>query len=168
MKRIVKKKLALIAGLSCAALSLASTTQAAGTPVVGHFQTSGQFVADDLSAACGATVTLGYADTGTYQVFLDQQDNSTRVQVEDRSHSTLSANGITLDGYGSYNMFFDPTDGSSTETGLDVRFSLPRGGVVVIEEGRSISDANGNVVFLAGKWPLLEGDLGALCAALTP
>src|SRR5262249_36318024 len=62
------KKLALAAGLAGAALSLAGATQAAATPAVGHFQTSGQFVADDLSAACGATVTIAYADTGTYQV----------------------------------------------------------------------------------------------------
>lgn len=162
------KKLALVAGLVGAALSLAGATQAAATPTVGHFQTSGQFVADDLSAACGATVTIAYADTGTYQVFFDQQGNQTRVQVEDRSHSTLSANGITLDGYGSYNTVYDLTNGTSTETGLDVRFSLPHGGVVVIEVGRSISDANGNIVFLAGKNPLLEGDFNALCAALTP
>lgn len=90
------------------------------------------------------------------------------MQVEDRSHSTLSANGLTLVGFGSYNTFYDLVNGSSTETGLDVRFSVPGGGVVEIEVGRGVSDVNGNFVFLAGQEPLIEGNVGALCAALTP
>jgi hypothetical protein len=155
-----------------AALAIAGVTQAvAATPAVGHFQTSGQFVPDEWSAACGFTITLTYADEGNYQVFFDDQGNPTRIQVEDRSRSTLSADGITLVGYGSYNTFYDLVNSASTETGLDVRFSLPEGGVVVIEVGRGTVETSGNgfnIVFLAGPHPLLEGDLGSLCAALTP
>jgi hypothetical protein len=58
MKRLVLPVIA-----ACAALAVAGSAQAAASPAVGQFQTSWQFVVDDLSAACGFTITLAGCDS---------------------------------------------------------------------------------------------------------
>ena len=43
---------------------------------------------------------------------------------------------------------------------------LPNGGTIVIEAGRVLTDAQGNLQFVAGRHQFLEGDLSAYCSAL--
>jgi hypothetical protein len=68
---------------------------------------------------------------------------------------------------GSDNQFFD-LDGTVTEVGLVFRYALPGLGVVLMDRGRLIFDSDGQVLFEAGPHPELHGDLGDLCAVLTP
>jgi len=53
----------------------------------------------------------------------------------------------------------------TTNTGLVVRFVLPRVGLLALDAGRVIFNNNGDVT-VAGPHMLLEGDVGALCATL--
>lgn len=156
--------LAAAAGLALA--SLAQPAQA--TPTTGQFQQEFTYIDDGASAACGFPVTFHQLDRGTYQLFFDQQENLTRVQVQTLTNGTATANGITLLEHGRENNFYDVLTGTSMEASLEFRVWLPGLGVVIMDRGRLLFDAGGNVVFEAGPHPALQGDFSALCAALTP
>jgi hypothetical protein len=55
-----------------------------------------------------------------------------------------------------------------TDAGINIRVSLPGGGILYIDRGRLVFDDNGNLVSEAGPHPSLHGDFDGLCAALTP
>lgn len=151
-----------------AGLALAGAAHAATTPVVGHFEHEFQYIDDGASAACGFPVSFDQIDRGTFQVFFDQQDNPIRVQVHVSTNGTASANDITLLEHGQENTFYDLAQGTQTDASLEFRVSLPGLGVVIMDRGRLVFDADGNVVFEAGPHPALAGNFAPLCLALTP
>jgi hypothetical protein len=53
----------------------------------------------------------------------------------------------------------------TTNAGLEVRFVLPGAGLLMLDAGRVVFGNDGDVT-VAGPHVLLEGDVGALCAAL--
>ena len=138
-----------------------------GTPTTGSFEQEITYVDDGASAACGFTVTFHQLDRGTYQLFFDQQGDLMRVQVQTLVNGTATANGITLLVHGRENNFYDLVTGTQMDASLEFRVWLPGLGVVIMDTGRLLFDAQGNVVFEAGPHPALEGDFAALCAALT-
>jgi hypothetical protein len=56
----------------------------------------------------------------------------------------------------------DPDD-----VGLVFRGFLPHGGTVIADVGRLVLDAEGNLLFEAGRHRALRGDFAALCAELS-
>jgi hypothetical protein len=83
---------------------------------------------------------------------------------------TETANGITLT---MQNQSFQVVitynpDGSPKTTTFDgpvFKFTVPGGGVVLLDVGRLTFDSEGNVVFEAGPHQQLQGDVDAFCAA---
>jgi hypothetical protein len=63
------------------------------------------------------------------------------------------------------NVFAEDLEGSWTNTGLLYHLNIPGVGAVLIDAGRIIRDADGNVLFVAGNHQLILGD-DVLCAAL--
>lgn len=51
-------------------------------------------------------------------------------------------------------------------SGVTASFVVPGGGKVLIDAGRFVVNANGNLIFEAGIHEYLAGDFQALCAAL--
>jgi hypothetical protein len=49
---------------------------------------------------------------------------------------------------------------------VTANFVVPGGGKVLIDAGRFVVDANGNLIFEVGIHEYLDGDFQALCAAL--
>jgi hypothetical protein len=106
-------------------------------------------------------------------VLFDPQGNPIRIQVITSSTGTATANGITLLAHGQDNLFFDITDQTVTEVGLPGMTYLPGLGVVIQDAGRLVwsFDAffnGGSPLVEDGPHPQLAGNIGALCAALTP
>jgi hypothetical protein len=159
---------AALAAMAAIALALGLAQSASATPTTGQFQFEYTYVDDGASAACGFPVTFHQLDRGTYELFYDQQGNLTRVQVQTLTDGTVTANGITLLEHGRENNFYDVLTGTQMSASLEFRVWLPGFGVVIMDRGRLVFDADGNVVFDAGPHPALEGDFSALCAALTP
>jgi hypothetical protein len=161
-------KVATLVGLS-ASLVLATAGQAvAVVPDTGSFQYDIHYIDDGASAACGFTVTFDQLNRGTFQVFFDRQGNPVRVQVQTSVNGTASANGITLLVHGQENVFYDLIQGTQMDASLEFRVWLPGLGVVIMDQGRLLFDADGNVTFEAGPHPALASDFTQLCAALTP
>lgn len=138
------------------------------TPTTGRFEQEITYLDDGASAACGFPITFHQLDRGTYQLLFDKQGNLIRVQVQTLTRGTATANGITLLEQGRENNFNDIVTGTQMDASLEFRVWLPGLGVVIMDTGRLLFDAEGNVVFEAGPHPALEGDFAALCAALTP
>jgi hypothetical protein len=131
-------------------------------------------VLEPESTVCGFPISLDFTGQGTFQAFFDAQGNPSRLNVLEHSTGTLSANGIELRFASSDNQFFDVQNQTLAEVGLVFRYSRPGVGVVLMDRGRLIwnIDDTGEMVgpptFEAGPHPGLQGDLGSLCAVLTP
>jgi hypothetical protein len=159
---------AAFAAMVAIALALGLAQSASATPTTGTFEYQITYIDDGASAACGFPVTFHQLNRGTYELFYDQQGNLTRVQVQTLVDGTATANGVTLLVHGRENNFYDVLTGTQMDASLEFRVWLPGLGVLIMDRGRLLFDADGNVVFEAGPHPALEGDFSALCAALTP
>jgi hypothetical protein len=169
------RKLAAL-GLLSALAALATITglstgpafaQSAKQPVIGTFPITETNVDPGVSATCGFTVTETDTGRGRYEVLFDSTGTPIRAQVEENYTGVFTANGLAVDVAGAGLGIFD-LNGGETNTGIDIRVSLPGGGILYIDRGRLVFDANGNLVSEAGPHPSLSGDIGGLCAALTP
>jgi hypothetical protein len=95
--------------------------------------------------------------------FLSKTFADGRFQAHIYEHDVLTANGKTIVGDETFNVF--EREIGDVIVGLFTRSYLPSGGVVVIEAGRLVR-RDGEIVFEAGPHPLVHGDTTALCAAL--
>src|SRR5262245_18896534 len=155
--------------LAVVAATFAFVSQAdAARPFVGTFTFTDSFIDDGASAACGFPVTSTATGSGSFQVFFDQSGNPIRVLVEEHSSGTFSANGLSVNQTSHQVSIFDLVAGTEAQIGIVIRVSLPGGGMLYLDRGRLVLDANGNLVFEAGPHPSLHGDFPGLCAALTP
>ncbi len=59
----------------------------------------------------------------------------------------------------------DGSPATFTNNGLVTKFTLPGGGVVLLDTGRVTFDREGNILFEAGPHQQLHGDVDAFCAA---
>lgn len=155
--------LATITGLSAGPAFAGSAKQ----PVIGTFHSTDTNVDPGVSAACGFTVTETDMTTGHFEVFFDSTGTPVRVQVEENFTGVFTANGLAVDTAGATLSIFD-LNGGETDAGINIRVSLPGGGILYIDRGRLVFDDNGNLVSEAGPHPSLHGDFDGLCAALTP
>lgn len=75
--------------------------------------------------------------------------------------------GTTLTGQEAALFRRDLVEGTLERIGLFVVVTLPGSGFVLLEAGRVVFDASGNVTFEAGVHQLVTGDVGEYCAALS-
>jgi hypothetical protein len=157
----------MVAVLVLAGLAVAGSASAT-VPFTGRFTFTDSYIDDGVSATCGFAVLASGTDTGSFQVFFDRNGTPIRVQVETTSTGAFSANGITIPMAGDTILTFNLINGTMTDTGLDIRVTIPGVGNLYLDRGRLIFDSNGNLISEAGSHPSLHGDIDGLCAALTP
>jgi hypothetical protein len=153
--------------LVLAGLAFPGSASADGRTATGGFEYTDVNVDDGVSGACGFTVTETDTTVGRYEVFFDSTGTPVQVQVEAHYTGFFSANGLTVNTAGATRSLFD-LNGGETDSGINIRVSLPKGGILYIDRGRLVFDDNGNLVSEAGPHPSLHGDFPGLCAALTP
>jgi|SRR5215469_6362704 len=174
MRSLISRATVVAAAAGALLISLGPTTMTgpafAGSvkqPVIGSFPINDTNVDPGVSAACGFTVTETDTGHGRFEVFFDSTGTPVRAQVEENFTGVFAANGLTVDVAGATRMLFD-LNGGETDAGINIRVSLPGGGILYIDRGRLVFDDNGNLVSEAGSHPSLHGDIDGLCAALTP
>jgi hypothetical protein len=80
---------------------------------------------------------------------------------------TNSITGKSLSDDGSRIITFDLLNNTVTNTGLNLKVVVPGQGIIVIDAGRIVRDAAGNITFEAGPHDFVNNALqGPLCAAL--
>lgn len=160
------KLLSLLMRFVSISLVLTSVTPVfAAPPDVQTFHDEGSFATVD----CGDFLALqDFVVDGTVTTFFDQAGNPVRVQVHVHYDGTLtnSETGLTLRDPSRLTITVDLQDGSVTETGLFYGITVPGEGIAVLDAGRIVFDADGNVLFVGGPHQFLEGGEALICAAL--
>jgi len=77
----------------------------------------------------------------------------------------LTANGNVAFENPRFTVVIDPAAGTVTLTGTLVNINAPGAGLLLQEEGRIVQDlATGDPLFSAGRFMIMEGELGAVCS----
>ena len=158
-------RLATIAFAVVAVTVIPASALAAARAVTGSFPIEDHFVDPGASDFCGFPVSVDLTGTGRFEVRLDAAGNATSVALHINRNGTLSGNGVSLSEIDRINLFFDLSSGGQRDAGIEFRVSAG-GAPLVFDRGRLIIDANGNVTFVAGPHPALDGDFQAVCDAL--
>jgi hypothetical protein len=121
------------------------------------------------------------ADCGTFEVWdeltlsssgrvhFDRHGNPVRIvqRVTGTDRLYNPENGKSLSGTVQSVEIVDLVDGQVTQNGQTFRIVVPGAGAVLLNIGKFIIDFEEGLVFLAGRQQFFEGDLDALCAALS-
>lgn len=160
------------------AIAASPTSASVGRTETGRFPIEIHEVLEGESATCGFPITRETTLEGRFEAFFAATGEVERVHLLEHGTGTLSANGISLRDFTSINMLLDfttPTTATSREAGVVFRDSLPGIGVVIMDRGRLVFNIDpetgetvGPPLFEAGPHPDLHGEIGPLCAALTP
>jgi hypothetical protein len=163
--------------LASALLFVLATSPASASP--GRTET-GRFPIEineplEAGAVCGFPIALEAAGVGKFAVHYAANGEIQTAHVLEHGTGTVSANGISLRYFFNDNYLDDFTVAIQREIGIPLRYSLPGTGVVLMDRGRlvwSVDPETGETIyppiFEAGPHPELHGEIGPLCAALTP
>lgn len=172
ISRVSKQLKDIIVGVSAIIALGAGSNAAAVPPLKGNFGPTdfiGFFIAD-----CGSfDVLLDYTEQGHFIVHFDNEGNPIRENVHFNFPNDVYYNSenpeIRLSGNAAQNFKFDYIDNTLAIAGLQLKLTVPGYGVVFHEVGRLIIDLiTGETVFQAGPNDASDGDIAALCEALTP
>jgi hypothetical protein len=103
----------------------------------------------------------------TITTFFDDEGNPIRDQVYLPFHGTLTneATGESVSADQVLQLTVDLEDGTESDVGLRFRVVFPGLGVVLLDAGKIVFDADGNVVFEAGPHQIVNEDFAEFCAA---
>lgn len=142
-----------------------ATTVFAAQPDIQTFHDEGSFVAAD----CGSFLALeDFVQDVRVIVFSD--DAGTPVKAESHINwngvLTNSVTGKTLRDPGHSVIIGDLQTGTSKYVGLVFGITVPGEGIAVLDAGKVIFDADGNVIFEGGPHQFLDEGPALICAAL--
>jgi len=147
-------------------LTLASvTTVFAAKPNVQTSHLEGSFVVAD----CGSFLALeDFVEDARVTTFFDQAGNPVRAQVYINFDGILtnSVTGLTLRDPGYFTILVDLQEGTEARVGIFYAITVPGEGVAVLDAGKVVFDAEGNVIFEGGPHQFVDGGPALICAAL--
>lgn len=113
-----------------------------------------------LSGFCGFTIS----QEGTAHVARTTFDDG-RVMEQIDLDLELAANGMVAFEHPRFTVVVDPAAGTVTLTGTLVNIEAPGAGLLLQEVGRVVQElATGDPLFSAGRFMIMEGELGTVCA----
>ena len=135
----------------------------AAVPKITHFDDSFTFT----SHLCAFPIHVTTRLRGTQTLMFDQHGHVIRTLLHNDLYAvwTNQRSGSSLIERDHLFAIVYP-DLSSRDIGLNYHLSLPTGRVVLVDAGRLVGDSDQNIVFEAGKHPIEDGDVAALCSAL--
>ena len=159
------RRLVLCASL-VVGLSLAVIAQAAAAPPE-------KIVIEDIhieqvdSTSCDFPFLEVFDGRVTITTFFDKQGNPVRIEFHLPFHGTLTneATGGSVSADQVLQLTVDLEEGTESDAGLRFRVAFPGLGVVLLDAGKVVFYADGNVVFEAGLHQIVNADFGEFCAA---
>lgn len=155
------------AAVTAAVLAFAGSAHAAPATMIHGSITSPPQVFDDPDTCASDGFTIDVVEYESL-LFNFRFDGSGQFAGGFAHHDLafdFSANGRTIHESDHYNNLFAP-DGTSVAMGNETHTFGEGGGIVLLDAGRIVFDANKNVTFLAGRHPQLLG--ATFCSALAP
>jgi hypothetical protein len=158
------RKLLVALGV-CAGVGLGSTAHAS-RPEHFDYDFDDEFVDTEVCAAepWGFDVHATQHEHGEVTGFFDGEGNFVRGVNHIDLSFTISANGITLIERDRFTVFFD--EDGHREVGLWTHIQGPDGGIVLLDAGQLVFDADGNLMRAPGRHPQFFG--ASFCDALVP
>jgi hypothetical protein len=103
----------------------------------------------------------------TITTYFDDNGNPIRVQFHLPFHGTLTneATGESVSADQVLQVSVELEEGTESDVGLRFRVVFPGLGVVLLDAGKVVFDADGNVVFEAGPHQIVNEDFAEFCAA---
>jgi hypothetical protein len=103
----------------------------------------------------------------TITTFFDEEGNPTRIQFYLPFHGTLTneATGESVSADQVLQVTLELEEGTESDVGLRFRVAFPGLGIVLLDAGRVVFDAAGNVIFEAGPHQVVNEDFTEFCAA---
>ena len=103
----------------------------------------------------------------TITTFFDDEGNPIRIQFHLPFHGTLTneATGESVSADQVLQLTLDLEEGTESDVGLRFRVVFPGLGVVLLDAGKIVFDADGNVAFEAGPHQIVNEDFAEFCAA---
>lgn len=161
-----KKLFSLVMVLVAVSLALVSAiTASAAGPDIQAFHDEGSAVVAD----CGGFLALAdYEIDGRAITFLDNDGNPLRVQAHVAYNGTLtnSVTGLILRDPSRLTLTENLQEGTTTQAGLAFAITVPGEGIAMLDVGRLVLNAEGNVIFEAGPHQFLGEGESLICAAL--
>lgn len=152
---------AVAASIGCAGQAHGAPASTVHDSIVFPVQT---FDDPDVCASEGFTVHVVEHETLLFNFRYDADGNFAGGFAHHDISFALSGNGMTIHESDHYNNFFAP-DGTSVAAGNQTHI-IGAHGIVLLDAGRIVFDANGDPTFLAGQHPQFLG--ATFCEALTP
>jgi len=152
--------------LSAILFAIASPSAAAKPPVR---ETGTVVFSNEVFASCDGfdLISTGVIDF-RFTVFFDKSGDPVRLQEKDHLRATMtnSVTGAFFEDNGDWTLVIDLTKETITRHGVDVRWVMPGGGIVVLNAGTVTIDFGGNILFVGGPLAVTLTDRSAMCAAL--
>lgn len=143
------------------------STAAALEPTHQRFEATRQI---DPFVTCSGFNVIGYFSVERDDVtFFNSSDTPIEMVIHVHFVGTLtnSVTGKSLSDDGNRIITFDLLNNTLTDTGLNLKVVVPGQGIVVIDAGRIVIDAAGNITAEAGPHDLFNNTLQPLCSALS-
>jgi hypothetical protein len=99
-------------------------------------------------------------------VFVDENGTPTRIRTHVDGVAVNEANGKTAQLQENLVIETDLDSDERTWSGIRIKATMPAGGALLIDAGRVIFDASGEVIFEAGRHQLIHEDFAAFCEAM--
>lgn len=117
---------------------------------------------------CAFPIEVRFVGRLEITTFFDRHGDVVRVQMRGSDVGTAKnpVNGKTARGVDHYMVVERVKAGTTATVGLFVHMNFPGAGIVLIDVGNVVVDAEGNVVHSGGRHDLMTGNFGGLCAAL--
>lgn len=130
-----------------------------------HFEGSGE----DALACDGFHVFIDFVEDVRVITFFDADGNPIRAQIQDKGIATLrnSVTGFSVPYIVTDQVLVDLLKGTETIVGISLRINISDHVNGIIDAGRLVIDADGNVIFEAGHHVAFFGDGPVVCAALS-
>lgn len=165
--RLRARGFVLYASLAAALVALVLTPGAGAVPPE-------KVVIEDLhieqvdSTSCDFPFLEVFDGRVTITTFFDDEGNPTRLTFHLPFHGTLTneATGESVSADQVLQLTVDLVEGTESDVGLRFRVTFPGLGVVLLDAGKIVFDADGNVVFEAGPHQVVNEDFAGFCAAL--
>jgi hypothetical protein len=141
-----------------------STAAGAATPNMQRVDDSFSFKAP----FCPFPIRVATRITGTETLFFDNQGKQVRDVLNLFVYAVWRdpATGKSIIESDHVHNTVYPNDQGFDIVGLNFHLSYPGGGLVLVDAGRLVSDSDGNLLFEAGRHPIQDGNVSALCSAL--
>jgi hypothetical protein len=156
----------LLAALGVGAAVGSGSTAHATPPEHFDYDFDAEFVDTETCAAepWGFDISATQHEHGEVTIFFDEEGNFVRGVNHLDLRFNISANGITLIERDRFNIFFD--EDGHREVGLWTHIQGPAAGIVLLDAGQLVFDADDNLVRAPGRHPQFFG--ASFCDALVP